>query len=224
MKQILALVALLLAGSPCLHAQQEPEYRLELGAGAGLVSYVGDLNGSLIRGLQPMGTFVAKYKPNPRMAWDLFIGFGQLKGSSKNADTWLPELTEHPIEFKRGLTDVAFRYECNFWPYGTGREYRGARQFTPFITIGLGLSFAGSAAGGQIPLGVGVKYKLATRWNMALEWTMHITGSDELDGTRDPYGIKSSGMFKNTDCYGVLGLTLTYDLWQKCPTCNNDKD
>ena len=53
---------------------------------------------------------------------------------------------------------------------------------------------------------------------------MHITGSDELDGTRDPYGIKSSGMFKNTDCYGVLGLTLTYDLWQKCPTCNNDKD
>ena len=207
-----------------LRAQEAPEYRLELGAGAGAVVYLGDFNGSLMRGMQPMGTAVVKYKPNPRMAWSLLVGYGQLKGASKHADTWYPAFADNPTEFKNGLTDVSLRYEYNFWPFGTGREYRGAQPLTPFITFGLGLSFAGSATGGQMPIGFGVKYKAGDRLNLALEWTMHFTGSDMLDGVEDPYGIKSSGLFKNTDCYGILGLTLTYDLWAKCKTCNNDRD
>ena len=49
-------------------AQEEPEYRLELGAGLGMVSYEGDFNGNLLRQPQAMGTLLAKYKKNPRMA------------------------------------------------------------------------------------------------------------------------------------------------------------
>ena len=45
-----------------------------------------------------------------------------------------------------------------------------------------------------------------------------------LDGVKDPYGIKSSGLFKNTDCYSQLRVSLTYDLWAKCKTCHNDRD
>ncbi len=33
---------------------------------------------------------------------------------------------------------------------------------------------------------------------------------DELDGQKDPYGIKSSGLFKNTDSYSTLQLTFSY--------------
>ena len=78
--------------------------------------------------------------------------------------------------------------------------------------------------GVSLPLGLGVKYKAADRVNMALEWTMHFTGNDLIDGAKDPYGIKSSGMFKNTDCYSVIQLSLTYDFWERCRTCHNDKD
>ncbi|MDD6865956.1 MAG: porin family protein, partial [Prevotella sp.] len=39
---------------------------------------------------------------------------------------------------------------------------------------------------------------------------------------KDPYGIKSSGLFKNTDCYSVLQLSLTYSFMPKCVTCNKD--
>jgi hypothetical protein len=53
---------------------------------------------------------------------------------------------------------------------------------------------------------------------------MHFTGSDRLDGVSDPYGIKSSGLFKNTDCYSHLRLSVSYDLWAKCKTCHNDRD
>ena len=77
--------------------------------------------------------------------------------------------------------------------------------------------------GMNVPIG-GVKYKVASRVNMALEWTMHFTTSDKLDGISDPYGIKSSGMFKNTDCYSYLRLSVSYDLWAKCRTCHNDRN
>jgi hypothetical protein len=226
MKQLVVLIALLVAAATAT-AQDLPEYRLELGGGAGMMTYVGDLNGNLLRQMQPLGEAVVKYKSNPRMAWALNIGYGQLKGSSKNIDTFYPELQENPIEFKSTLVDVGLRFECNFWAYGTGREYYGARPLTPFMTFGLGLTFANpgkSTAGLQMPLGFGVKYKLADRLNLTLEWTIHFTGSDKIDGVSDPYGIKSGGLFKNADGYSILGLRLTYDLWEKCKSCNNDRE
>jgi hypothetical protein len=76
----------------------------------------------------------------------------------------------------------------------------------------------------QVPIGFGVKYKLMDRLNLTAEWLMHISGSDKLDGIRDPYGIKSSDLFKNTDCYTTLQLSLTYEFMEKCKTCHNDKD
>ena len=75
----------------------------------------------------------------------------------------------------------------------------------------------------NMPIGGGVKYKLADRVNLAAEWTMHFSTNDRLDGVKDPYTIKSSGFFKNTDCYSHLRVSLTYDLWAKCKTCHNDK-
>ena len=75
-----------------------------------------------------------------------------------------------------------------------------------------------------MPIGIGIKYKMASRWNLTAEWMMHFTGNDKIDGISDPYGIKSGGIFKNTDCYSMLGLTVTYDLWAKCKTCHNDRE
>ena len=208
-----------------LSAQADPEYRAELGGGIGLVSYQGDFNGNLFKDVQPMFTILGRYKFNPRMALAMNISIGKIKGTSRNAKTYYP-LTEE-IEFNHGLVDVGFRYEYNFWPYGTGRDYRGAQRLTPYIYIGLGATFVKpekTEVAVNLPVGAGVKYKVGERVNLALEWTMHFTGSDMLDGVKDPYGIKSSGLFKNTDCYSHLRMSLTYDLWAKCKTCHNDRD
>lgn len=210
-----------------LQAQDEPEYRMEIGGGAGVMTYQGDFNGNLLKGMQPMGALTAKYRMNPRMAWAANVGVGKLKGSSANVETWYPDLRDNPIEFSTTMTYFDLRFEYNFWAYGTGQEYHGARTFTPFITLGAGLAFAKpneSVTAFQLPIGLGVKYKLANRLNLTAEWVMHFSGSDRLDGIKDPYGIESSGMFKNTDCYSTLQLTLTYDFWAKCKTCNNDRD
>jgi hypothetical protein len=205
-------------------AQDAPEYKLELGAGAGTVTYLGDLNGNLFRGVQPWLAAVTKLKMNPRMALALTLGYGKLKGNSDNAGTWYPM---ERYEFDSEAIELGLRYEYNFWPYGTGREYRGARRFTPFITLGLGGLYHGGNEKGitaDIPLGAGVKYKLGERLNLAAEWRMHFALGDKLDGLKDPYGIQSSGMFKNTDCLSIIQVSLTYDLWEKCSTCHSDRD
>lgn len=210
-----------------IYAQDQPEYRAEIGAAAGLVSYQGDLNSSLVKNIQPMGSLVGRYKMNPRMAWALNITFGKLSGEANGLDTWYPELQGVSKKFSNTLVDVGLKYEYNFWPYGTGREYRGARPLTPYMALGLGGTFVSgdkNIVTANIPLGVGVKYKVSNRVNVTLEWAMHFSLSDELDGVKDPYGIKSSGLFKNTDCYSTLSLSVTYDLWAKCKVCHNDKD
>ena len=89
--------------------------------------------------------------------------------------------------------------------------------------MGFGLTDgkAGKAFTANIPLGVGVKYKVAERLNLGLDWLVHFTLSDKLDGLEAPLGINSSG-FRNKDHYSALSLTLTYDLNPRCPTCNRD--
>ncbi len=235
MKQLIVSVALCFISVVGM-AQSEPEYRLELGGGVGLSTYEGDFNNGLLSNINPLGEIVVKYKMNPRMVWAANVGYTSLKGDSKKAGTYYPETVKNPVDFKTTLFDVGVRFEYNFWPFGTGREYYGAKRLTPFVAIGLGLVFSKSnvtqngqqnsksAAAGQLPIGLGMKYKVANRLNLAAEWTMHFTGNDKLDGVEDPYGIKSSGLFKNTDCFSVIAVTLTYDLWAKCNTCHNDRD
>ncbi|MBQ8487916.1 MAG: outer membrane beta-barrel protein [Prevotella sp.] len=226
MRSILVWI-LLLAGVAVAKAQDDQEYRMEIGAGGGLVNYLGDYNGSLFGSMQPMGTLTAKYRKNPYSGWALGISYGQLKGKLSDAGTWYVDEELLPTTFSHGLIDVSVRYEYNFWAYGTGREYHGARPLAPFIAFGLGVTHASASPSVftmNVPLGFGVKYKVADRLNLTGEWMMHFSGSDKLDGVADPLSIKSSGLFKNTDCYSALQLTLTYDIWAKCRTCHNDRD
>ena len=227
MKVLLVLLTSHLSLITPIQAQEEPEYSMEVGAGAGMMNYLGDYNGSLLKDMQPMGGLVARYKVNPRVAWAATLNYGQLKGKREKSNTWYPQAETLPVDFSTKLTDFNVKFEYNFWPFGTGREYYGAKPLTPFITLGSGLAFASgeeSVVAFQMPIGFGIKYKLKNRLNLTAEWLMHFSGSDRLDGIRDPYGIKSSDLFKNTDCYSTIQLTLTYEFMEKCKTCHNDKE
>ena len=217
---------LMLCATLTASAQQDDEYLMEIGGGVGMVSYQGDFNGKITSGMQPAGAIVWRRLLNPYMGFRVIGMMGKLKGDATRVETYYPEETTRAYSFDRSLTDVSVTYEYNFWPYGTGRDYRGAKRLTPFVFGGIGATYV---SGGEkkvftanVPIGLGIKYKLKERLNVGLEWSMHFSLSDELDGMADPYGIKSSGAFKNTDCYSGLMLTLTYSFKSKCRTCNND--
>ena len=217
---------LMLCATLTASAQQDDEYLMEIGGGVGMVSYQGDFNGKITSGMQPAGAIVWRRLLNPCMGFRVTGMMGKLKGDATRVETYYPDETTRAYSFDRSFTDVSVTYEYNFWPYGTGRDYRGAKRLTPFVFGGIGATYV---SGGEkkvftanVPIGLGIKYKLKERLNVGLEWSMHFSLSDELDGMADPYGIKSSGAFKNTDCYSGLMLTLTYSFKSKCRTCNND--
>lgn len=208
------------------NAQTEDEYRMEIGVGAGLVSYEGDFNGNIMKNMQPAASFILRRVFNPYMDLRLDVTYGTLKGNSADVSTWYPEYADNPIKFSNTLVDFGITYEYNFWPYGTGREYRGAKRLTPFVFVGLGGTYvktdSENAFTANLPLGVGVKYKIGKRLNIGFEWAAHFSLSDKLDGIADPYGIESSGLFKNTDCYSMFRLSITYSFLPKCKICNKD--
>ncbi len=223
-----ALMLLLMLLPVAAHAQGDVEYRMEVGAGVGLLSYEGDFSGGILKKPQPMASVVLRRIINPYHGFRLAASVGTLKGSSKNEKTYYPDLAETPHEFKNTMADLCATYEYNFWPYGTGRDYRGAKRLTPFVFGGLGVTFAKTDSKNvftaNVPIGVGVKYKLADRMNLGVEWAVHFSLSDKLDGLADPYKITSSGAFKNTDCYSALQVTLTYSFMAKCRTCHNEDE
>ena len=131
-----------------------------------------------------------------------------MKGSTQGMKPFLPANpnatgTERlSYEVNKGIYDVSALYELHFLPYGYLRDYRGYCRLVPYVQMGFGLTYgaAGKAFTANIPMGLGVKYKVAPRLNL---------------------GIKSE-LFRNKDVYSALTLTLTYDLNPRCPTCNKD--
>ena len=220
------LLLLMLAAMLNMNAQTDDEYLMEIGGGVGFLGYLGDYNNVLTRDLQPMATLLVRRNLNPYMGLRLAASFGKLKGDERDVKTVYPSTGVTPYSFSRTLTDVSLTYEYNFWPYSTGHDYYGAKRLTPFVFLGLGGTYAGgdgsSVFTANVPIGLGLKYKVGQRMNVGVEWAMHFSMSDKLDGRKDPYGITSSGMFKNTDCYSVLQLTLSYSFMPKCTTCNKD--
>lgn len=224
------LVLIILIGWTAVqtHAQSDPEYMMEIGGGIGLMGYLGDFNGTPTRDLQPMGTAVLRRIFTPYQALRLSASAGKIKGASNDVETYYPDMASLPYTFNNTLVDLSLTYEYNFWPYGTGRDYRGARRLVPFVFMGLGGTFVKGQDENEltanVPMGLGVKYKIGDRLNLGVEWGIHFSMSDLLDGRKDPYHVESSGMFKNTDCYSALQVTLTYSFMAKCKVCHNEDE
>ncbi|MCI7273172.1 hypothetical protein MR642_02460 [bacterium] len=217
---LLPLFALTASGQ-----NDETLYRLELGGGIGFGTGHTDLKGKWAADMAA----IARFPLNPRMAVKTQLSYLTLKGSTEGQKNFYPALPDTPgtdrlaYSVSDAVIDASALYELHFLPYGYLRDYKGHCRLVPYLQMGFGLTYgkAGKAFTANIPLGVGVKYKVAERLNLGLDWLVHFTLSDKLDGLEAPLGISSSG-FRNKDHYSALSLTLTYDLNPRCPTCNRD--
>lgn len=207
-------------------AQEEVEYRMEIGAAGGLGFGLTDLNSKLFGNARGSGGAILRFVLNPRMAIKTSLTYTGLSGDTKNPQEFYPDPSNStaPLDyrFSGGVVNLGGTYELNFWPYGYHRGYQGYSRITPYIQLGFGLSYGTAKAFSlNLPVGVGVKYKLKERLNLGLDWQMHFTLSDKLDGLEAPTRVPTSG-FKNKDHYSTLMLTLTYSFSPKCPECNRD--
>ena len=205
------------------------EYRYEVGVMVGGSSYYGDANySSLMKNMNIMGGIVGRYNINPRLAVKANLAVARISGSTADFDNRFPG---GDVDFSRTLYDLGAQFECHFFAYGDGSGYKRTHRLAPYIFAGAGVTFAPEPAENvftmNLPVGLGVKYKIAPRINLGCELSFRFTLSDDLDVTKetapvlsDPYGIKSSG-FKNKDSYSFLSISVTYDLSPKYRKCNN---
>lgn len=202
-------------------------YRLELGAGVGFSSMLNDGNSAMFGNSGLAANIVARFPLNPRMAIKTGLSYMKSEGDVSGVKNFYPAIVGNAnddrlnFKYSGAYYDLNVLYELHFLPYGYLPTYMGYSRIVPYLQMGLGVTYSGIAqkAAVNVPIGLGVKYKLARRWNLNLDWHVSFTTSDMLEGLEAPMGITSSG-FKNKDHYNVMMLTLTYDLNPKCPTCN----
>lgn len=220
------MLALMVLSVPqLLYAQDEVEsYKFDFGAGLGMSGYLGDANGSNLYA-HPGFAFnlEGRYLMDSRWSLRAQFTYATISGNSGDMENVFPG---HAVyDFKANVYDLGFRGEFNFFPYGIGETYKRLKRWTPFMSLGVGVSVSScagnTAAGFNIPMGFGFRYKLKRRVNLSAEFTMTKVFSDRMDGTnlKDPYQIKSS-FIKNTDWYSTIMVGISYEFGPRCVTCH----
>lgn len=203
---------------------QMETYRFDIGAGVGMSGYLGDANGGNPFSHPGVGLNASlRYLANTRLAFRGILTAASLSGSTKDMSNVLPGGAAY--DFKSWVYDLGARAEFNFFNYGLGKEYQQMSRFSPYLSLGMGVTMASvegdTFTAATLPMGVGVKYKLQPRVNLGLEFTMTKVFGDHIDGKdlSDIYLIKSS-FLKNTDWYSSLMISLSYEFGERCVTCH----
>lgn len=217
MKKIFALLAMALMAATAV-AQ---EYRYEVGPALGVSGYIGDISsGNMYKHPGIVGGGVFRYNMNSRIAFKGNLLYASISGNSNDCASKFPD-GEH-YEFKSHLVDLGAQAEFNFLNYGVGAKYKNYSRISPYMVLGVGATAAfvdGTHFTFNIPMGVGVKYKVKERLNLGFEFTMRKAFGDRLDGLSDLYRIQH-GFAKNTDWYSVAMFTITYEFSKRCSKCH----
>jgi hypothetical protein len=220
------LLALLLWSSfgQLLHGQ---EYKYEIGGAAGGAFYMGDANKTaLFREMRPALGAVFRNNINFRWAIKSNLYWGQVAGDTESNSYAFPN--DLHTAFSRNVFDLGSQAEFNFFPYSDKFPFLNTKRISPYMLVGLGVTLA---TGGDnaffsvnLPMGVGVKYKIVNRLNVGCEFTLRKVFGDSFDSKalNDPMGVKSS-FFKNKDWYSTLLLSLTWDFGPRDRVCLNDE-
>ncbi len=217
---------MVLAAAVFAAAGQSAPYKFDFGASLGMTGYLGDANRSSILkhpGFTAEGSF--RYLPNARMAVRGMLSVLTLSGTTADVDDVLPSAGEQVYDFSSTVYDLGARFEFNFFSYGIGETYKRLRRWTPYLTAGVGVSL--SSSGGttsvapNLPLGLGVKFKLKPRLNLMAEFTMTKVFGDKVDGPilNDLNTIKTA-FYKNTDWYSRLTIGFSFEFGERCETCH----
>lgn len=170
---------------PTLGAQ-EAAYKMDLGASLGMSGYLGDTNtANFLKHPGFAGNVSMRYLIDTRWAARAVFSIAGLSGDSADMTDVFPG--GETYKFTSTVYDLGGRIEFNFFNYGIGERYKKLCRWTPYLSLGAGVTIAscgGTYTAFNLPMGVGVKYKLQPRINLGLEWTMTKVFGDHVDGEK----------------------------------------
>jgi hypothetical protein len=184
----------------------------EIGGGAGMAGYIGDLN--INNPVKPSGGFAAlfvKRNFNRYISAKLSYTFGQISGADSTSD--YQQFRDRNLSFTTPLKELSLVAEFNFMSY---IPEAGKNLYTPYIYAGGGItafaprttyhgeiiSLRNLRTEGQnrayakntlvLPFGAGIKYNISGKWTLAADVGYRITRTDYLDDVSGAYAPASA--------------------------------
>lgn len=185
----------MLLASTSVLAQETPMYRFEIGAQAGAAYYMGELAPHPF--MSTSETYGLQFRAKINDRWAV-----QAKAQSQRfIHTFQPDNQWNipAAKYQTPMWHCDVTGEYNFFHYGYNAYDIRVRNFTPYIFLGLGVSFlnhdatnhegyaflgkerqvrpdtiyyerAQTRAALYVPVGVGFKWRFAPRWQLQLAW------------------------------------------------------
>lgn len=215
-----------------LDLKAQDDYKYEIGGMAGTSFYMGDANKTRLY-MNPGFAAGIVFRYNKDLRWAVKSNFvmGRVSGDTRNSGNVFP--FEQQVSFSRMFYELGSQIEFNFFNYSDKFAYLGTKRLTPYVFTGVGITLGSGKKtfiDANIPLGVGLKYKMKERLNVGFEFSFRRLLSDSFDVTEntggfnldDPYDIRSS-IFKNKDWYSLTMISITWDFGVRvCPCLNID--
>ena len=215
-----------------INLKAQDNYKYEIGGMVGSSFYMGDANKTkLYKSSNLSAGIVFRYNVDLRWAVKSSFVVGKVSGDTRDSGNKFPLNQEST--FDRMFYELGSQVEFNFFNYSDQFAYLGAKRISPYLFTGIGLTLGSGEKkffDANIPIGIGVKYKIRERLNLGFEFSFRRLFSDSFDVTKKgdhfnldaPYDIKA-GIFKNTDWYSLTMITLTWDFGARiCPCLNID--
>lgn len=225
-----SLLLLLFIASIEVFPLKAQEYKYELGTSLGAVGYLGDLNPAVPFASLGAGAHVqARYNINFRMVAFVSLGYQLFRGQSKQQDVRFPNSPSLKFSTSTILLNPAFEY--NFFPYSDKFPFLQTKRLTPYISLGVALGLGLKEKGGAFFIpgvtgALGLKFKVANRWNIQLQLGgMHCftdaleTGKKEGSTLNNPYGVNKRP-WKGNDGGVALLVGVTYEFGSRVIECN----
>ena len=207
---LLALIACVVIPNAYSQKYKWTKYYMEVGALGGGSFYLGDVNTKLFNKTMATGGAFLKYKFNGR--WE--SKFQTTSGMAGIGDVGGKEV-------KTFFADAALIAEFNFFNFAVMSLEPGASNISPYIFAGLGVSYFNDNVAPIVPMGLGVKWRFAKRWNLGAYWSFQKTlWNDNFDLVDNPLNLPKS-MWNNNDWYSTAALYISFDFWEICSSCKD---
>lgn len=138
-----------------------------------------------------------------------------------------------PVYGQKGFTNFDVTAEYNFFRYGLNYYDARVRTLSPYVFLGVGVSvdvitlkpFDLDYAGVYLPVGVGLKWKFAERWQLQAAWQHQVyldpKKGDDIDGNSNfNYNIL------NNDVLSTVMVSVVFEFAQekkRCIICKEHK-
>jgi len=228
-KRVIRLIvgALLTTLLSVMHVAAEPlPYTCDIGVQGGIGYYIGDAQHHLF--LYPREVYGGQFRYKFNNRWAV-----QVKGQYQKIDFKVndPISALYGNRLQNDMINIDAVGEFNFFRYGERTADVRIKPITPYIFLGLGFALSNdyddpySLFTMYLPIGFGMKWRFAPRWQMIVSWQHNLYFGDRLENV-DEYGNTydlNGSNFMNNDLTGQLTVGIVFEFAQQkgvCKTCS----